>query len=215
MSTTVVGGHVGPVYVADGTETQSFRQEAHGALVVQQGGGKYKEAVKRGNCYNAQTAATGVAPGTALGTTSAFTLYNPVGSGKNFILHKIAMGLISGTLGAGTVHICAHPTSDAVPTGTAITPKNRLIGSANASVATALTTATVTTTAAKQIDIFCSLNEGVIATTAINNEVIEKDMDGGLIIGPGTGISIHATAAAGTSPLVVYNVNWEEELIAA
>jgi hypothetical protein len=215
MADTVVAGHVGVVYSADGTENAGFRQDAHGAIVNQPAGSSMKEAVKRGNVYNGQTAATGVAPGTALGTTSAFTLYNPVGSGKYFILHKITLGLISGTLGAGVVHVTAGPTTDAVPTGTAITPKNRLIGAANNSVATVLTTATVTTQAAKQIDIVCSLNEGVIATTAINNELIEKRFDGDLVIGPGCAISLQATAAGGSSPLVVFNCVWEEEPIAA
>lgn len=211
MAGNTLNARTGPVYSADGPASQDVRQGSHGEAIVQQGGGKYKEAVKRGNCYSATTAATGVAPGTALGTTSAFTLYNPVGSGKNLILQRASMGLISGTLGAGVVWITAGPTTDAVPTGTAITPKNKLIGSANTSIATALTTATVTTQATKQIDVLCSLNEGVIATTAINNELIDKDFDGNLIIGPGTAISIQATAAAGSSPLVVFSVHWEEE----
>lgn len=208
---TVVSGHVGPVYVGDGIESQGLRQDSFGSAVVQQSGGKYKEATKRGNVYNAQTAATGVAPGTALGTTAAFCLHNPAGSNKRLIVQKIGMGLISGTLGAGTVHICGSVSGDAVPTGTAITPRNRRVGASNSSIATALTTATITTNAAKQIGILCSLNEEVVATTANISEVVEKDIDGEIVIDPGYNITLHSTAAGGSSPLVVFNVTWEEE----
>jgi hypothetical protein len=201
--------------VSDGIETQSFRQESHGGLVVQQSGGKYKEAVKRGNVYSAQTAATGVAPGTALGTTAAFCLYNPAGSGKNLVVQKLGLGLISGTLGAGVVHITGFAAGDAVPTGTSITPRNRCIGASNSSIATALTTATVTTTAAKMIGILCSLSQLVIATTATNPFDVEKDIDGEIVILPGYGICLHATAAAGSTPLVVFSATWEEEPAAA
>ena len=76
---------------------------------------------------------------------------------------------------------------------------------------TPLTTATVTTTAAKMVGVLCSLNEVVVATTAINSEVTVQDIDGGIVIGPGGYICLHATAAAGSSPLVVFFAQWEEE----
>lgn len=200
---------VGPTSVADGTNP-ALRSTQLGALVTQSVSGKYAEAVARGNVYAGATAATGVAPGTALGTTAAFALYNPAGSGKRFVVQTLSMGQISGTLGAGVVWITSDNSATAVPTGTAITPRNRLIGSGNASVATCLTTATITTNAAKMIGILCSLNEAVIATTAVNNEVITRDMDGEVQLQEGCLMTIHATAAAGTSPLVVFCATWEE-----
>lgn len=204
-------GVVGPSSVrADGSAVSSPRCGQMSEAVVSQAHGKYYEAVSRGKCFSAQTAATGVAPGTSLGTTAGFALYNPVGSGKRLSIQKIKMGLISGTIGAGTIHICSSASGDAVPTGTAITPRNRKVGSSTTSVATALTTATVTTTAAKMTDILCSLNQVVVATTANNPVQIESEFDGELCIEPGFGIAIHGTTAAGSSPLVVYNVTWEE-----
>src|SRR5690349_21757277 len=131
---------VGPVSQADGTNP-SARGGKEGQLIVGQAHGKYYEAVSRGNCYAAQTAATGVAPGTSIGTTGAFTLSNPKGSGKRLKVMKLGMAYISGTLGAGAVHILTNndPTA-AAPTGTAITPKNLDLGAANNSVAAPLTT---------------------------------------------------------------------------
>lgn len=215
MAGNTLNARTGPVYSADGPSSQDVRQDAHGALVNQPAGGKYKEAVKRANVYSACTAATGVAPDTALGTTAAFCLHNPTGSGKRLIIHRISMGLISGTMGAGTIWVCSSSAGDAVPTGTAITPRNRDVGSSNTSSATALTTATITTNAAKMIDVFCSITEEVVATATGPTEVVTKDYEGEIVIEPGYNITLHSTAAAGSSPLVVFAVSWEEESSAA
>src|SRR5689334_20707141 len=77
---------VGPITAADGSITQN-RSGKYGEQIVGQVRGKYFEATSRGNVYNAQTAATGVAPGTALGTTAAFCLYNPANSGKRLVVN--------------------------------------------------------------------------------------------------------------------------------
>src|SRR5690349_1111995 len=64
-------------------------------------GGPWYQAALSGYLYHAGTAATGVAPGTAIGTTAAFSLYNPIGSGVNLVVLSGRMGYVSGTLGAG------------------------------------------------------------------------------------------------------------------
>jgi hypothetical protein len=199
---------VGPVSQADGTTPQA-RAGKEGQMIVGTAHGKYTEATSRGNCYAAQTAATGVAPGTAIGTTAAFALGNPKGSGKRLIIQKLAMGYISGTLGAGVVQICINndPT-EAAPSGTAITPKNLDVGAANNSVATPLTTATLASNS-KAIGILCSLGAS-LASTAVQPWQVEKDVDGEIVIEPGCTLSLQATAAGGSSPLVVFNATWEE-----
>ena len=86
---------------------------------------------RAGQVFHAVTAASGVAPGTAIGTTAAFTLYNPVGSGVNMVVLQGLMSYVSGTLGAGMVEWVANvnPAAAAV-TGTAIVPVNALLGGA-------------------------------------------------------------------------------------
>lgn len=202
---------VGTQSGADGSYLYN-KSDKWGNRVMTQAHGKYAEAVLRGNCYAAQTAATGVAPGTALGTTAGFCLHNPTGSGYYLIVQKIAFSYISGTLGAGTVHICSSSSGDALPTGTAITPRNLLVGSSNTSVALPFTTATITTNAAKQIGFLGSL-QASLASTAVAPWLLEKDCDGEIIISPGFNITLHATAAAGSSPLGVYNCTWEEVVV--
>lgn len=201
-------GMVGPVRRSAGA-TGPVRLGDSSEVVVGLAHAKYYEAVVRGNCFHAQTAATGVAPGTAIGTTAAFALYNPQGSGKNLVVLQTSVGYISGTLGAGTLHYVGHisPTQTAF-SGTAITARNALIGSSNTGVGLAYTTATVPS-GGSGLRTLCSLT-ALLASTAVAPYPLVDDVDGAIIIAPGGGISIQATAAAGSSPLVVISACWEE-----
>jgi len=169
--------------------------------------GRLYDAARDGRLFHASTPATGVAPGTAIGTTAAFSLHNPAGSGMNVAIRKVSMGYISGTLGAGTVWhlINDDPQADA-PTGTAIVEEAGVVDDSGPR-AVALTTATIA--APKIIRPFCSLGAS-LATTAVEPWQVQEDVEGGIIIPPGCTYSLHATAAGGTSPLVAFGVTWEE-----
>lgn len=169
--------------------------------------GKYHDAVLRGKVYSGATAPTGVAPGTALGTTAAFSLYNPAGSGFNLHVLRASMGYVSGTLGAGVVSWIANvlPTA-AATTGTAITKINNLFGGA-AGVGLLFTTATIPSPTICRP--FCSLGAS-LASTATQPWQIVEDVDSEFVVTPGCTLSLHGTAAAGTSPLVIFGITWEE-----
>jgi hypothetical protein len=196
-------GVVGQSSYSDG-QNAAFRMDRLGALVIAD---RIQDAVLRGNCWAAQTAATGVAPGTAVGTTAAFSLFNPAGSGKKLIVLRASMGYISGTLGAGTVHYLMNKPTDAAATGTAISAVNLGTGTLDGSVGKALTTATIT--APTPIGPFCSLGAS-LATTAIAPWQIFDDLNGRICVAPGCTLSLHATAAAGSTPVVVFGAIWEE-----
>lgn len=49
-----------------------------------------------------------------------------------------------------------------------------------------------------------------LASTAVQPWVLEDVVRGAIIVRPGDSISLHATAAAGTSPLVQFYVQWAE-----
>lgn len=164
--------------------------------------------VKNGRVFHGGTAATGVAPGTAIGTTAAFTLYNPTGSGIDMVLLYTSMGYVSGTLGAGVIHYVANTNPQAAAvTGTAITTVNALLGGANG-VGKAFTTATLPA-APTILRPFASL-QASLATTAVQPWQIYDAVDGAIVIPQGCALSLEATAAAGTSPLVVFGATWEE-----
>ena len=170
--------------------------------------GRYYDAAIDGRLFHASTAATGVAPGTAIGTTAAFSLHNPLGSAVDLAILVASMAYISGTLGAGVVwHLVNLDPSAAAPTGTAITERpGRVTGGSGQGVA--LTTATLAVAPAI-IRPFCSLGASLASTATAPWQVVE-DVGGAIILPPGCTYSLHATAAAGTSPLVAFGVTWEE-----
>lgn len=170
--------------------------------------GRLFDAARDGRLFHGATAASGVAPGTAIGTTAAFSLYNPVGSGVYAAIMVVTMGYISGTLGAGTVwHLVNDDDEAAASTGTGITEIAALLGGADPKCR-ALTTATIPS-GAKIIRPFCSLGAS-LASSAVAPWQVREDVDGAIILAPGHTYSLHATAAAGTSPLVAFGATWEE-----
>jgi hypothetical protein len=180
-----------------------------GELVIGQAHGDLYEAASRGNVWSACTAVSGVAPGTALGTTSAFYLHNPLNSGKNLVILSASMGYLSGTLGAGSTYLTTHSgVAVANPTGTAITPINGLLAGGSVSgVGKAFTTATVIT----QIALRPLLSFGpMLATSVFQPTPCNFRLDGEFIVAPGYGIGLHSIATAGTTPLVLFGMSWEE-----
>lgn len=158
--------------------------------------------------FSATTAVTGVAPGTAIGTTAAYTLQNQAGSGVNLVILKAYMGYVSGTLGAGVVNYLYNGPNTTLATGTAIVPVcNFLDGTASQSTTKPFTTATIVSPTLLRP--FASLTAS-LATTAVAPWRIVDDVNGGIIVPPGANLSLHATAAAGTSPLVIFGMTWAE-----
>jgi hypothetical protein len=207
MADTAMMARQGRSYVGKGAY-ENLRIETDRSLATFTAHPEYYDTVIRGATFTAGTAASGVAPGTSIGTTAAFTLYNPVGSGVNVVVLQTTMSFISGTLGAGTVHYVVNnnPAAAAV-TGTAITPINNLLGGA-VSQARAFTTATLPASPTI-LRPFTSLT-AITTSTAVQLYQVIEDVRGSIIITPGCALSLEATAAAGTSPLVCYGMTWEE-----
>lgn len=201
-------GQVGRGSYADGSNPRA-RQGADGSLVTIPGQGQYYQLVKDGLVYVAQTAAAGVAPGTAIGTTAAAALYNPAGSGKLLVILKTALAYVSGTLGSGFVSHCVNtnPIAAAV-TGTAMTAKNALVGAASGNIGQPLTTATLPA-APTPVRPFCTLTP-ILASSVTQPYQVIDEIAGEIVLKPGTCHSLQATAGAGTSPLVVYGYMWAE-----
>jgi hypothetical protein len=193
--------------ISDGS-TAVARYGRTGCLVVGSAHADYHEATFRGRVFHACTAVSGVAPGTALGTTSAFYLHNPIGSGVVLSIIHASMGYLSGTFGAGSVYYTTHAgVAVASPTGTAITTRNGLIGGNGASVGLAFTTATVTT----QVALRPVWNFGpFLASSVLGISPMTDYPDGDIVVPPGYGLGIHSIATAGTSPLCLIGMSWEE-----
>lgn len=168
---------------------------------------EYYRLVRAGQVFSATTAVTGVAPGTAFGTTAAFTLQNLAGSGKNLVILECSMGYVSGTLGAGVVAYLVNGPTTAVATGTAIVPVNAKLGGEASVASRPLTTATIASPTL--LKPFCSL-QASLASTAVAPWLAKEIVGGSIIVTPGSNLSLHGTAAAGTSPLVIFSVTYAE-----
>lgn len=160
-----------------------------------------------GKVFSAETAVTGVAPGTAIGTTGAFTLYNQPLSGVDLVIIEARMGYVSGTLGAGVVNYLYNAPGVTAPTGTAIVIQNARIGGSTSVAALAFTTSTIV--APTLLRPFCSLQASLATSVTQPWQVLDK-VNGGIIVPPGGQLHLHATAAAGTTPLVVFYMQWSE-----
>ncbi len=174
---------------------------------------EHYEAVSRGNVYTATSASAGVAPGTSLSTTGAFTLHNPLNSGKNLVILTASMVIpwktTSFTMGAGTIYFTTHAGVAVVnPTGTAIPIRNALLGSSAVGVALAFESSSITT----QVPLrpFCIVGAVVEDTTVLPVSFVKDAVNGEFVVGPGFGINLHGIMAAGSSPLAVLAMTWEE-----
>ncbi len=214
---TVGAGRAG---VGDGTalSTTGVREGKTGEQIVDLAHGKYYEAASRGVLYCGGNA-TARATQTALATTAPLTLYNPVGSGKYLSIKKVGFGQsgAANTLGTGGLFHCvftiAGPIatqSNTVPSGgTVVTPKNCRADASNASVAD-LRENTTLAAAPVALAPFVNLSEVAALTIGGNNTNCTEDVDGAIVLTPGSGYTIQGITATGSTGLGFYGIVWEE-----
>lgn len=165
------------------------------------------EMARRSATFNASTAVGGVAPGTSVGTTAAFALQNPAASTVLLVIRSIRVTYLSGTLGAGSIALVWHDSATAA-TGTAITAISSYLGSGSAT-GLPLTTATVVTGGAVARYLFTL--QASLASTAVTGWTLKEDFTNDPIIVPAARhISLQGITAAGSSPLVLFSVTWDE-----
>lgn len=203
MADITVKGYVGTSTNSDGTPA-TMRLDREGGVVTSVGLAEYG---RRGLLFSGMTAVTGVAPGTAIGTTPAIAIGNPTGSGKTILLMVVTMGYVSGTFGAGIISYCANKPSalQTLTAGTAITPYN---SKGNSSIANIVTGGTLSANPTV-VRPFASLGAS-LASTAVQPWQIRDDVLGEIAIEPGGIISLQATAAGGSTPLVAFGLTWAE-----
>lgn len=177
---------------------------------VQQLHGAYHAAVRSGNCHYAHTAAAGADHNASIGTAATWALENGYKSGVVASILHIALGYVSGTLGAGFVSVVSGEQQDArITTGTAIVSRNALVGNRNRSKCFPFTTATVV--AGDPVRVCFNISAQLATTAAMAANVSDK-VDGAIALVDGVRLGLEATAgAAGTTPLVVFSVLWEED----
>lgn len=199
-------GKVGLVVGADGA-LNPLRLDKTSALVTANGHSFYGEAAQRGTMFSASTPVAGLAPGTVLAVAATFGLWNPPSSGKNLVVLKASLGYVSGTLGGGSM-VYARVTQTTVPTtGTALTAVACRIGDvAGVGLAYSGSTFAAVPTIIRPAFILGAF----LATTALMPQLAVDLVDGEFVIQQGNALIVHGVAAAGTTPLVMVGMTWEE-----
>ena len=198
---------VGPRNYTDGNEPDP-RFGKQGEAIVGMAHGAYWEASSRHKLFVASNAVAGVAPGTAQGTTPPFALWNPPNSGVDLVIVRATLGYVSGTIGAGTLAWGWNSQTTVPTTGTELTPLLTRIAAANGA-GRAFTGSTITAVPAIVRPAFV-LSAQAAATASPLAAAAVDFVDGEIVVPSSVVATLQGIAAAGTSPLVIISVTWEE-----
>lgn len=199
---------VGPLSQSDGSLQDRTRASKSGATVVSQAHGKYFEAAGRGTVFGACHAA-GAAPGTTISTTAHLALYNPQNSGYLIVVHKVRTAYVSGTIGTGTMFHCINTSTTQTAPSSGNAPTVVCLSGGSTETAVGVVRAGATVVAPTVIAPYCTLAP-ILATSVVHPTLVWEDIDGEIVLQPGTSYQLQSIAAAGTSPLLASGVTWEE-----
>lgn len=207
MAFTIQGQVGQPSSGSSANTLAPLRQDPLAATVVTEANGKYYEAARNGLVFTATTPAAGVALVSYGSTAAGFVLYNPVTSQRKAQLIKMSLGYVSGTQTAGSVCYATNILSTGTaPTGTGATVLSNQIGSGLTTAMTPFYTATVTA-----LQLFETTGINTFAATAsaiIDPWTARDDIDGRIVVLPGTTFSVCGSVAAFGTYIV--SLTWVE-----
>lgn len=145
------------------------------------------------NVYMASTQA-GVATSTALSTTqTGFTLTNPVGSGVNLVLMQIRVAFTTAPAAIATLVLAANvnPLAAAVTQGTPLVVRSSKLGNPNVGAGLAASAATL-----PAAPVVIRGLGGPVATGSVSQMQVVDEVNGAVVITPGTAVSINSLTTA-------------------
>lgn len=207
---TEIQGRVGPIQASDGTIIDP-RLTKDGAILVQEGNGRYYELAYRQQLFVASTALAGVAVAAtsasplAGGTgTPLVGIFNPVGSKTNLIVMKARVWTVSGTP--------AGPAAwNVIPANAGITAvSTQGLGAASfVAGGVAKVYVNVALTGSAQATMLRAIGGPAAVAAGAGNYTVEEITDGGIIVQPGAFAGI-ALTGAGTTHVAGASVTWAE-----
>ncbi len=212
--TVQLEGYVGAgALLSDGVVTTRPRMGNFGELMTSPLNSKFYEHTLRGNAFVYSTPAVGAAL-IAPTTTNAPMIWNPAGSGKNLVLHKIVYGYTGTTWAVGHIEYGVVTNAGSqIGTGapivslTQVSGVNLLLGSGNTSVMRFAPTTLVVVAAPTFLCTAGISSFAATATTALANIKMEDMIDGQIIVPPGVAFFVMANAAiAGVVCTSIYGV---------
>jgi hypothetical protein len=197
---------VGPIQVALGG-IHAPRSNEQGAAIVAQAGGRYAEAVKRGNVYVAANQ-TGCVWTVGLATTyTGLCLSNPPGSGYNLSILGVSHQEVVAPTGIAAVYLAGAYSATAVTHSVPSTIMRANIGPvATATVAKADTGATLPVAPSILLNLTAGHTSGALSTSA---SPAFTDIGGLISLEPG-GFLIVANFTIGVAVGQQAAIIWEE-----
>ena len=185
--------------------TPTLRQGQLGEMVVQELHGRYYETAYRRNMFSAATQG-GVT--TSAGLTTGVTgliLTNPTTSTVNCVINKVGFAVNAAPAAVMVIGLAFNTSTTAVTQTTALTGRNMFLGAAAPQGLTA--TSVTVPTAGVLTHVLGVIDIG--ATTTVVHQQTMYDIEGGIILPPGSYVHIYtSTASAATS--FFGSLTWEE-----
>lgn len=175
---------------------------------------RYYEQTYRGNMFNASNQAAITAPAALTASSVNFTLYNPLGSGKNVVLAFVDITvaqLAETTAGSYQVLLCANtaPGQAAPATVTALSPQSALLGSGIQPSAKVYSTATLAAIPTVIKPLFSITSAATISGAIANGS--SDNIGGTIVVTPGNYVSVQGIGTSETtSPGLIVSMTWAE-----
>ena len=183
-----------------------------GDAIVSELHGRYYETTYRGNGFllSVSTAAAVTAYAGAAAGTPMLALFNPVGSGKNAVLTKVAIGNVVAASAAGTVAFGLYfGTTAAITQATTTAPWAMNSQLQSGSVMTGFRNVALTSGSAASNVIPVATYYWATAAGAALVTGGPIDLEGSIIIPPGSYVALGGSAAL-TSATWIGSMQWEE-----
>lgn len=168
---------------------------------------RYYENSYRGNEF-AVAYASGVVAAASATATGPFAFFNPANSGKNLVLLKVFVQVVTFTAGTTGAGFGLQAVANQQPTTTTPgnTPQCTLVGSANVSVAKTFTAGTLVGAPTVPFKLFAGAYLDLAAGDISSANPI--DLDGSVVIAPNSGVCIVSTGTLVAN--LVASFTWAE-----
>jgi hypothetical protein len=207
---------VGAQSLPDSASPIVWRAGRMGDGIVSELHGKYYEQNARGNVFKGLSASGGIALLLPATTGGHPTIWNPVGSGINVSVIRLALSYVSGanaptaiewatTANAGSAAATGAP----IATATLVAPTTGVVGGAGKNKAFWSPTTNTFTVAPVFLEPTGIALDTMAAASTNAPFTVNVDYDGMLVVAPGNAIHLCAQAAT-TTALFQVMVAWEE-----
>lgn len=183
-----------------------------GDTIVSELHGRYYETTYRGNAFllSVSTAAAVTAYAGGAAGTPMLAIFNPVGSGRNAVITKVSVGNVVAASAAGTVAFGLYfGTTATITQATTVTPWSMLTQAQSGSIVTGFRNVALTSGSAASNVIPIASYYWATAAGAANVTPVVTDLEGSIIIPPGSYAALGGSAAL-TSATWIGSLQWEE-----